>query len=321
MSALTNLHRYEPLTESTLPRAFDVLRTVFTPDALAQQVTCRLAQLIGCGAVLGANLTIALDRHRTRTATTVGVFVDDQTRAQFQVIPLEQFDEWLVNDVLRVHGGVLTRQDIGRENAGPGLHLLILCFKAQDRDTSDTDRTVIVQEMMSRLFPEYLGYNLKSLTGRIRHAAQVFSGIQAGCRLLRPGTMPLPPPADDLFPHPVLITADRETVEFAAWISSAFVSRRPRLRFTSAEQRTLALAVHSYSDSEIASSCGVSGSTVKKRWDSILAKASAEALDVRKEAQTAESLGRRGVEKRTNLISYIAAHPEELRPYLNRSVK
>jgi DNA-binding NarL/FixJ family response regulator len=135
------------------------------------------------------------------------------------------------------------------------------------------------------------------------------------------GNDALPPPADDLFPHPVLITADRETVEFATWVSSAFVSRRPRLRFTTAEQRTLALAVRGYSDSEIASSCGVSGSTVKKRWDSILARVSAEALDVLKEAQTAESPGRRGVEKRTNLISYIAAHPEELRPYLNRSVK
>src|SRR5215204_5277699 len=248
MFALTNLHRYEPLTESTLPHAFDVLWTVFTPDALAQQVTCRLAQLIDCGAVRGANLAITLDRHRTRTATTVGVFVDDHTRAQVQVIPLEQFDEWLVNDVLHVHGGVLTRQEIGRENAAAGLHLLILCFKAQDRDISETDRMVIVQEMMSGLFPEYLGYNLKSFTGRIRHTAQVFSGIQAGCRLLRPGTMPMfvEPAADDLLPHPVLIATDRDTVEFAAWVSSAFVSRRPRLRFTTAEQRILALAVRGY---------------------------------------------------------------------------
>jgi hypothetical protein len=229
---LPYVDRTEPLTPATLLRTFQVLSTVFTPDALARQLTARLSELSNAGGLLGANLGIAIDGTRIVPASAVGVFVDDETHAKFRTMPLDRFDDWIVNDVLQPGGGCLTYREIARRNAGPGLRLLLLCFKAVDHGVGDSDRMVIIHGMMTWLFPEFLGYNLKSLTGRVRHLSQVTSGIQAGCRLLRPETIPSGPTGHELLPLPALLTAERDSVELAAWVGSAFVWRKPLFGFS-----------------------------------------------------------------------------------------
>ena len=82
---------------------------------------------------------------------------------------------------------------------------------------------------------------------------------------------PLPPTDDGgLLTHPVLVRAERETVDYASWVAKLFVWSKPKFGLSAAEQRTLTLALRGVKDEEIAALCRVSPSTIKKRWDSIV---------------------------------------------------
>jgi hypothetical protein len=174
--------------------------------------------------------------------------------------------------------------------------------------------------MMLHLFPQFRGYNLRTLAARLRHRSQVFSGQQAGARILRPEQAMLDTEgAEFLSEGPVLMHAERESVDFASWLGSAFVWTPPKLGFSAAEQDTLALALRGRRDQDIAAECHVSTSTIKKRWDSILARVAGVGPDLFPSWSATESrIGRRGPEKRTDLLQYLAAHLEELRPYDSR---
>jgi len=106
--------------------------------------------------------------------------------------------------------------------------------------------------------------------------------------------------------------ADRYTVPAASWVSSIFVWRPPQFAFRPAEQRTLILALRGQSDEEIVRRCRISRSTLKKRWDLILSRV--ESIEPGFFARR-PTPGRRGPEKRSSLLIYLKAHPEELRPY------
>jgi hypothetical protein len=80
------------------------------------------------------------------------------------------------------------------------------------------------------------------------------------------------------------------------------------------EREVLGLAVRGHSDLEISDVLSISGAAVKKRWERIYEQVNDVAPDLvpgfRREAD-----GKRGPEKRSKLLRYIAAHPEELTPY------
>ena len=152
------------------------------------------------------------------------------------------------------------------------------------------------------------------MTGHVRYRAQVTSGIHAGAELLRPERIP-PGPEDELLPYPALLHAARTRLSPASSIGGAFVWSRPRFHFSPAEQRSLTLALRGMSDEQIAAECTVSRSTVKKRWDSLFARVVHVDPGLFESGPAERPANGRGREKRQVLLNYLAAHPEELRPY------
>jgi DNA-binding CsgD family transcriptional regulator len=302
--------RLQDLTVRTLSRTNRIAGIQFPPDALALKLQERLTELLEADAAFGLLLDIPVGSNGMCLAASAWVFVDDETCQRFRDVPIESLDDWIVSDVLRL-GTVQSSSEIARRNASEGLHMLILYFQADDAHLSDDARRHVIQAMMADVFPR--GYNLRTLTGHVRYRSQVSSGIQAGTTLLRPER--LAPGSEDELPLPALLHVERTRVPVASWIGGAFVWSQPRFRFSPAEQRSLMLALRGLSDDEIATECGISRSTVKKRWDSIFGRV-AEAEPEMFDTPSAErSAPRRGREKRSVLLQYLSTHPEELRPY------
>jgi hypothetical protein len=304
--------RCEDLCDSALERSYPIVGSEFTPPALATRFLGRLRNLLKDGAATGVVLDANIEGS-PRVAAATWVFLTDRAYDRLRTVPLPALDEWLVEEVLS-GSGVLAREETARANAGAGLHLFMLYFKGEDACLSESGRIALVQAMRAEVFPGVLGYNLRSLSARIRHLTQVESGVQSGCRVMREDAVPAPVHGEFL-PYPVILYAEREWVHFASWIAGAFAWRPPAFHFSAAEQRMLLLAMRGHRDEAIAAICGVGASTVKKRWDSVLARAASVAPDLFDGAVPDTSPGRRGREKRSRLLRFLATHLEELRPY------
>ncbi len=182
---------YEDLTQSTLDKSYLIARAHFTPESLARRFKQRLRELIDRDAAMGAILEIPLENQLLCIAAATWVFVDNQTYERLRLCPPEEVDTWIVDHALHAGSGMLSRDEVGRANAHEGLHLLILYFKADDDGLSEQNRITVVQQMMSHMFPQFTGYNLRSLTARVRHESQIASGIQAGASVLQPDALPM----------------------------------------------------------------------------------------------------------------------------------
>jgi hypothetical protein len=307
----TSSPKLQDLSLQTLERTDPIARTLFPPVTLALTLQQRLAALLHAHAAFGTLLEVPLGAEGVCLGAAAWVFVNDQTYERFRDVPIESLDDWIVNDVLRP-GTVQSVSQIARLNASDGLHLFMLYFQADDARLSDNGRLRVIQAMMTDVLPR--GYNLRSLTGRVRYRAQVTSGTLAGATLLRPHDL-APGAEDEFLPFPVLMHAERTRISSASWIGGAFVWSKPRFDFSPAEQRSLTLALRGLSDEEIATVCRVSRSTVKKRWDSLFARATEVDRDFFEGAPTERSERARGREKRKVLLHYLRAHPEELRPH------
>ena len=303
--------RLQDLTVRTLSRTNRIARMQFPPDALARRFQERLAVLLEAEAAFGLLLDVPVGGYGMCLGASAWVFVNDQTYERFRDVPIESLDDWIIDDLLRP-SIVQSSAEIARRNAREGLHMFVLYFQADDAHLSDDARLHVIQAMMTDVLPR--GYNLRTLTGHARYRSQVSSGIQAGTTLLRPERL-APGSEDELLTLPALLQAERARVPVASWIGGAFVWSQPRFRFSPAEQRSLMLALRGLSDEEIATECGISRSTVKKRWDSIFERVT-EAEPEMFDTQSAErSAQRRGREKRSVLLHYLSTHPEELRRY------
>ena len=93
-----------------------------------------------------------------------------------------------------------------------------------------------------------------------------------------------------------------------------FRSEPARFAFTESQRRLLLEAQQHKTDAGIAAACGISVSAVKKTWASIFERASELIDELPMEHAVDRSGTVRGVQKRHVLLTYLIAHPEELRP-------
>jgi hypothetical protein len=93
--------------------------------------------------------------------------------------------------------------------------------------------------------------------------------------------------------------------------------REPALGLRQSDQLLLVAALKGATDSELASQLGVSVTAIKKRWLSVFAAfESVEPKLSGISASKAQDCTKRGLQKRHHVLSYVRAHPEELRPYI-----
>ena len=85
----------------------------------------------------------------------------------------------------------------------------------------------------------------------------------------------------------------------------------PQFAFTRTEQELLDVAEEGGDDAFIAKSLFVSLPAIKRRWASIFARVGL----IRPDLCPMDGDGKRGVQKRQRVLTYVRSHPEELRPF------
>jgi DNA-binding CsgD family transcriptional regulator len=207
------------------------------------------------------------------------------------------------------HHVLLRRDQVALRNAsGDGLDLVFLAYASPLGDSADPifSKHVALTHDMFRVF--HAGYHCR----RAFHPAVKVPGAGAslealGFRSLRAGSDVLVNElsALDRAPfHPFIVL--RRT-------------RAPILRLSPAEQNLLLHALIGFSDAEMAHELGLSEETIRKRWRRVFERvvdcSAATGLFPKPPYREAGAETSRGPEKRKQLLSFIAAHLEELRPF------
>jgi DNA-binding NarL/FixJ family response regulator len=115
-------------------------------------------------------------------------------------------------------------------------------------------------------------------------------------------------------PHVIYLRRETALQTYGSWAGSMFVHEPARIGFASSQQRLLIAALRGGTDEELAAQLGVSTSAVKKGWQLIYEKAEACNAVLGIQNSNGPELAERGKERKRSLLTYVRAHPEELRP-------
>ena len=95
---------------------------------------------------------------------------------------------------------------------------------------------------------------------------------------------------------------------------SMFHYEAPVLRLRENDQQLLLVALVGRTDAELSADLGVPIQTIKKRWISVFERIAQTKPELFEAVPPGGDEGR-GPQKRHHVLSYVRAHPEELRPY------
>jgi DNA-binding CsgD family transcriptional regulator len=210
----------------------------------------------------------------------------------------------------------LDRKEIARQNAGEGLNLLVVGYGVAPNLPAQVE--LQARATMIKAFADaHGGYRLKQIA-RENLGTEFKDGfLSNGWRILRhhPVESPILPSARDGPPTHILgvLRDGRLEVDGNFWL--LLHPEAPRLGLTAVEKDTLEAALENSTDEEISDRLGVSIWTIKKRWQSIYAKAEQFVPGVFPDADLASDIAHAAsTERRRHLLGYIRQHPEEIRP-------
>lgn len=218
----------------------------------------------------------------------------------------------LVNTLLYSQQGpapmLLDRAGQARFNAAGQMHLMMLNFVLDDSPGAPVEA---IDAVCNKAFLDsHSGYGLRSyfmeLSEHERKTPMLRqSAIAMGCKLV-------PAPEGALGQ---VYCLEREMFDEHPFhtLRMLFVRQPPRLGLTPAQQDLLALALRGCTDEEMAAELGIAWHTVRKRWGAIFQRAGQALPGLLGNGAAAGAV--RGTEKRRPLLSFLQAHPQELRPW------
>ena len=250
------------------------------------------------------------------------VFVSDEFIGDFLARPKPYLSVAIYQSILAGKSAVLTPRQIRAANATTGLHLVPIHAGLRHWELSHPRTMQVMPALSVGFFFLHTGYNIKTLVGEV-HGEDYSRFVRLGgyriiqdFRRERPENFADVPSTDS----PYLAMACKDWLEPAANnpLTQLFMSPRPRIGFSTTQQRLLEHALMGETDSRIANLLNVSSDRVKKVWRDIHEKTQREMpFLVPKQEHSRD--GVRGQSRRRQLLDYLRMHMEELRPF-NRAV-
>lgn len=247
----------------------------------------------------------------------MSVFVRDAFAEAYFASPKPGIGGEIVSALLRGEHPLLSDEEIAAANSGDGLNVVVLHFGARYTDYGDPRTLPIVGLIGPSFFFVHSGYRIRTILAETYGAESTRFSQQGPFNLLRDfaDENPSAYARIPLGHRPNLVGLRRDWVHGARFfpLSQLFFTEHPRIWFTQTERRVLERAVMNESDDAIAESLGISTHTVKKAWNTALARAIDALPGIIPNAETPS--GVRGPEKRRFLLDYLRLHMEEVRPY------
>jgi hypothetical protein len=206
-----------------------------------------------------------------------------------------------------------SERDIARSNAGGGVVFFALHYRQRTHDMSDPYALRVLNLANEAFRSAHSGYRIQTF---VQQALLSDEPWLAGAGFKR-RTDPLPGMPPDQ--QTVLYGITHE--EAAAMLpgSSArhvFEHQEPRFRFSAAQRRLLRLALFDESDEHLMQRLDVSVHGLKKLWRGIYERIDDIEPEFFGESASADD-GKRGPEKRRQVLAHVRQRPEELRPWLS----
>lgn len=219
----------------------------------------------------------------------------------------------LVDSLAKGGCPALDREGIRNANSADGLNLAFHALLRQGIERDD-HFGLILDRLTQAFFEAKAGYNIKQAVTEAMGEQELQLHYAIGGRAfdVQPISNPDPP-----MPFPcfrIWLNKRAALDDPGSQFCRLFLYSPPRFFFGDKEQMLLRQALLGRTDEELASSLGVSLSTVKKRWQLIYSRVTDKAPNLLPETREDSPLNRkRGVEKKQKLLEYVRVHPEELR--------
>jgi hypothetical protein len=240
------------------------------------------------------------------------VFVTDDFIEETKQSPYFWLGPVLAARIVNGNSPVLSDSDVRRLNSTSGLNVIPwpLGFRPED-----VKRIEVSSLAIGTFIEQVRGYQLKEFLAQSPVEEETFAMMSAGCTLAARGQERAIVDANllkEIIKEPYVIYLPRETalISHGSWAGSMFMYERPKVGFASSQQKLLLTALRGGTDEELAQELEIPLSGIKKGWQSIYAKAEESGIQTSNGHEWAE----RGKERKRNLLDYVRAHPEELRP-------
>jgi len=202
-------------------------------------------------------------------------------------------------------------RDIAASNARDGVVFFALHYRQRNNDMTDPYALRVLNLANEAFRAMHSGYRVRAY---VQQALLSDEPWLAGAGFRRRTD---PPPG--LAPERQTVVYGITREEAAAMLpgSSArhiFEHQEPRFRFSAAQRRLLALALHDESDDHLTQRLDVSVHGLKKLWRGIYERIDDIEPEFFGEPSSADD-GKRGPEKRRQVLAHVRQRPEELRPW------
>lgn len=282
-------------------------RSIHTADELAELVE-RTQWLLSTKRARGA--IFAEPNGRVR-AFGISAFVHEDVAEAFLAAPYPQLGRRILLDP-ELPAIALDEQQVGRRNAGGGLHLVVLAQGFDLEGLDDGGWAQVAGATVAAFVDVHRGYNLALIINEIFGGPGV-----AFMERAKPATIhrfTLMSRSGERLVTACWFLSREEAERDGALILPMFSYCRPVLGLTDTERRILQVAVSGATDEKIARALQKPLGAIKSAWRRIQARAAADPHLGRQVGHPTREKGR-GVQWRHLIVDYVRNHPEELTPF------
>jgi hypothetical protein len=210
----------------------------------------------------------------------------------------------------------MSDREIGSANAREGVTMFILHYSQRSHDVSDPFAQSIIATANDTFRTLHSGYNLSAIYFETGGSINELIAKESGFERMRYSNETeldsLPPEQRPAF-HGLTRVQARMRMPGSV-VRSVFEHQPPLFSFSASQRRMLWWALFDESDDAIMEKLSTSVHGLKKHWRGIYERIEDRMPDFFGEATGADD-GKRGPEKRRQVLAYLRQRPEDLRPW------
>jgi len=213
---------------------------------------------------------------------------------------------------------LMTDRDVGQGNAGQGLAMMVLHHSIRENRLGDAYMGALLNVANEAFRNHHGGYHLAEIyfeASALQGPGVAAAGFLPAAYAAGPATEALAALPPGLRPVLFRMRRDEALQQLPGTsVRHAFEHQPPLFRFSAAQRRLLWLSLFDDRDDYLMQTLGVSVHGLKKLWRGIYERIEDVAPEFFGDSSGSDD-GKRGPEKRRQVLGYVRQRPEELRPW------